>query len=586
MFDVTGLKTVGHYTITVGPHAINDSFGTPLNTVLSETVTTNDIYEIGSTYTKVTNPSHGNVTFNSDGTFVYTPNTDYAGDDSFTYQVCLPSPNATICSTATVLISIDGSADMTITKTINNATPNVGSNVIFTLTATNSGPNVALGVTVTDNLPSGYTYVSNTTPSVGSFDSSTGIWTIGSVANLASATLTITAKVNASGNYSNTATASSPSTDPDTNNNTSTVSTVPVPQSDLSIVKTADNPSQDVGGLITFTLAVTNNGPSDATGIVVNDLLPDGYTYVSNNGAGAYIPGTGVWTIGNLANGATTSLNITATVKGSGSYANTATISSTTNDPTSGNNSSTVTPVPGAVSDLEIVKTVNNSTPYTGEIVEFTLVATNQGPSNATGVVVTDVLPSGYTYVSDNGGAATTESLGTITWSIGDIADLTTATLKIYAKVNASGSYANTATIATPNQPDNNTTDNSSSISTIPVAQSDLTITKTVDNSYPSKGSNVVFSIVVTNNGVSDATGVNVLDLLPTGYTYVSNTPSIGNYSNGTGIWTIGNLANAATETLTITATVNVSGNYINTASVSSSTPDLTIWNNSSTKTV
>ncbi len=585
VFDVTGLSTIGTYTITVGPDAVNDAIGTSLNTAVLGNVATNDIYEAGSSFTKLTDPIQGSVVFNSDGTYTYTPNNGAIGDDSFTYQVCLPTPNTGICSTATVLISIDGSADMSMTKTVNNATPNVGSNVVFTLTATNSGPNVALGVSVTDVLPTGYTYVSNTTPSAGSFDSSTGIWTIGSVANAASETLTITAKVNATGNYSNSATVSSPSTDPAPGNNTSIVSTTPVPQSDLSIVKTADNPSQNVGGLITFTLAVTNNGPSNAAGIVVNDLLPNGYTYVSNDGGGTYIPGTGVWTIGSLANGLTTNLNITATVNGSGTYTNTAIISSTTADPTSANNSSTVTPVPGAVSDLKIIKTVSNSTPYTGEIVEFTLVATNQGPSNATGVVVTDVLPSGYTYVSDNGGAATTESSGTVTWAIGDIADLATATLKITAKVNASGTYSNTATIVTPNQPDSNSSDNTSSVLTTPVPQADLTITKTVDNSTPLKGSNVLFSIVVTNNGVSDATGVNVLDSLPTGYTYVSDN-GVGAYVPGTGIWTIGNLANGATATLAVTATVNASGNYMNTASVSSNTSDLTSWNNSSTKTV
>jgi uncharacterized repeat protein (TIGR01451 family)/gliding motility-associated-like protein len=586
VFDVTGLSTQGSYPITVGPNAVSDAIGTASNTPVSGNVTTNDIYEVGSVFTKSSNPSKGSLVFNSDGTYTYTPNVGASGDDSFTYQVCLPSSNAGICSTATVLISIDGLADMRIDNSVNNATPNVGSNVVFTLIATNNGPNVALGVTVTDLLPSGYTYVSNTTPSSGSFDSSTGIWTLGSIANTVSETLTITAKVNASGNYTNSATVSSPSTDPVLSNNIATVSTLPVPQSDLSIVKTADNPSQNVGQPIVFTLAVTNNGPSTATGVSVLDVLPSGYTYVSNNGAGAFVPGTGVWTIGSLANGSTAYLSITTTVNASGSYTNTAAITSATSDPISGNNSSTITAVPGAISDLTIVKTVNNTTPYTGEIVEFTLVATNQGPSNATEVVVTDALPSGYTYVSDDGGAATREASGTVTWTIGNIANLATATLKISAKVNASGSYVNSASIATPNQPDNNGSNNISSATTIPVPQADLIITKTVDNSSPVRGANVVFTIAVTNNGISNATGVIVTDLLPNGYTYVSNTTSTGSYVSSTGVWTIGNLANAATATMTVTATVNVSGNYTNTASVTANTLDLTSWNNTSTKTI
>ncbi|KRD78488.1 hypothetical protein ASE43_20350 [Lysobacter sp. Root983] len=93
-----------------------------------------------------------------------------------------------------------------------------------------------------------------------------------------------------------------------------------------------------MGTNVVFTLTVTNNGPSASAGVSVADLLPNGYTYVSDNGAGAYVSGTGVWTIGSLANGANASLQITATVNATGTYANTATVTSTTNDPTTTNN--------------------------------------------------------------------------------------------------------------------------------------------------------------------------------------------------------------------------------------------------------
>jgi hypothetical protein len=85
-------------------------------------------------------------------------------------------------------------------------------------------------------------------------------------------------------------------------------------QTDLSIVKSVDNSTPNVGDNIVFTLTVTNSGPSDATGVLVNDLLPTGYTYVSDNGSGAYSSGTGVWTIGNMINSETAVLNITASV--------------------------------------------------------------------------------------------------------------------------------------------------------------------------------------------------------------------------------------------------------------------------------
>jgi gliding motility-associated-like protein/uncharacterized repeat protein (TIGR01451 family) len=587
VFDPTGLSTAGTFTITVGPKAENDAFGTALNTSATDDVKTNDIYEIGSTFTKLSDPTHGTVTFNSNGTFTYIPVTNYAGDDSFTYRICLPSPNTGICSSATVTISVNGAADVSITKTVSNPTPNVGDNVIFTLTATNNGPNLALGVHVDDVLPAGYTYVSNTAPSLGSFVSGTGIWTIGSVANAATATLAITAMVNATGDYNNTATISATSTDPTPGNNTSSVSTTPVPQSDISIAKTANNLSQNVGQPIIFTLTVTNNGPSAATGVAASDPIPSGYVYVSDNGAGTYVPGTGAWTIGNMANGATATLAITATVQSSGTYANTATLSSTTADPTSGNNSSTITPVPGAVSDLSITKTVNNATPYAGGIVEFTLTANNAGPSTATGVSVTDVLPAGYTYVSNTTPSAGSFVSETGKWTIGNLANAASATLNISAKVNASGSYSNSATISTTDQPDPDASDNSATVTPVPVAQADVSILKTVDTTIPIMGNNVVFTLTVTNNGPSNAAGVSATDVIPSGYTYVSNaTPSAGTFVSSTGIWTIGNLANAAAATMTITATVNTTGDYINTATASTTTADLTSYNNTSSKTV
>ena len=89
----------------------------------------------------------------------------------------------------------------------------------------------------------------------------------------------------------------------------------------------------------------------------------------------------------------------------------------------------------------------------------------------------------------------------------------------------------------------------------------DLSVTKTVDNATPNVGSNVVFTVTVSNAaGLSTATSVTVKDVLPAGLTYVSSTASQGSYSSGTGIWTVGTLASGGAATLTITATVATAG--------------------------
>ena len=75
------------------------------------------------------------------------------------------------------------------------------------------------------------------------------------------------------------------------------------------MTKVVDNASPNVGADVTFTITVNNDGPSDATGIEVADLLPNGYAYVSDDAAGAYVSGTGVWTVGTVANGSSAVLN-------------------------------------------------------------------------------------------------------------------------------------------------------------------------------------------------------------------------------------------------------------------------------------
>src|SRR5215216_5385154 len=82
-----------------------------------------------------------------------------------------------------------GTADLSLTMTVSNTTPNKADTVIFTITVSNAGPNVATGVSVKNLLPNGLTYVSDS--SNGTYNGGTGIWLVGAVAAGGSATLTI-----------------------------------------------------------------------------------------------------------------------------------------------------------------------------------------------------------------------------------------------------------------------------------------------------------------------------------------------------------------------------------------------------------
>jgi len=113
---------------------------------------------------------------------------------------------------------------------------------------------------------------------------------------------------------------------------------------------------------------------------------------------------------------------------------------------------------------------------------------------------------------------------------------------------------------------------------------SDITISKVANVSQAAIGETVIFTITVNNNGSSNINNIEVSESLPSGYTYVSNTASIGSYNLSTGIWSISSLLANESAVLEITVTVNATGNYINTALILDSDPiDSDLDNNTST---
>jgi uncharacterized repeat protein (TIGR01451 family) len=116
-------------------------------------------------------------------------------------------------------------------------------------------------------------------------------------------------------------------------------------QADLEILKTVDPPESAIDEIVTFTLTAGNRGPDPATGVIVVDQLPSGYTFVSaSSDVGSYDPSSGQWVIGDLALGQLEQLQIEAQVTVWRHYLNTATISGDQDDPEDGNNSASAEP--------------------------------------------------------------------------------------------------------------------------------------------------------------------------------------------------------------------------------------------------
>ena len=353
-------------------------------------------------------------------------------------------------------------ADLSVTKEVDNAKPNVGEPVHFTITVTNGGQDTATGVTLLDALPNGLAY-ERSVAGVGSYDSTSGIWDVGELAVQQTATLTITAKSTNDTPLTNVVqVATLDQLDPDAtpgNNVPSEDDQASVDvvgqQIDLSVTKVVDNERPNVGDLVHFTVSLTNSRVTEATGVSVRDPLPAGLKYQSHIASrGSYSGSSGVWNVGQVANGEVLTLNITAEVTDVGTLENVAEVL-TANQPdidsTPNNNdpneddqaSATVTP---QVADLMLNKSVDNERPDVNQVSVFTITVTNLGPDAATGVAVTDQLPDGLTYSADQPSRGTFDS-GTGIWTIGQIDPNEIVTLQLGAQVENIGVKENSAEI-------------------------------------------------------------------------------------------------------------------------------------------
>jgi uncharacterized repeat protein (TIGR01451 family) len=509
--------------------------------------------------------------------------------------------------------------NLTITKTDNATTVYRGGPVSYTIVVTNNGAYTVAG-NVTDVVPASITSVIwNCVASAGSTcaasnGSGNNISTSVTLEAGDTATYTVSGTVSATAtgplvNQASVALQSSWLIESNTSDNTASDSDTVNLNANLGITKTDSLSNVNPGATVTYTIVVSNAGPDAATGAIVTDTVPaslSGVTWTCGsptNGAtcaAASGSGNSISTTANLPASSSVTYLVSGTLlsTATGTLSNTATVLTPasgvtdTTDPSrtgAGNNSATDTTTINAVSNLSVTKTVNNATPNVGNTVSYTITVTNNGSANATNVRLTDVVPSGLTYVSSTPSGTTTYNSATGLWTIGSLANAASATLVINATVNTgtgNNTITNTTSGLTADQFDPVSSNNVGSVS-LRVTSSDLSLAKSVNNATPSFGQSVIFTITLSNSGPDGATGVIVKDLLPAGLGFSSYTATVGSYANATGIWTVGSLAGGGSATLQITATVNAYGSITNTAQVSAadqSDPDSTPNNSVSTE--
>ena len=506
------------------------------------------------------------------------------------YQLQFSStdPNVKPALNSINLTTGPGSADLELTKAPSNAAPNVGDVETFTVTVTNKGPFQATGVKAKDVLQTGYQYTGET-HSQGSYDQANGEWTIGTLAVDQSVTLQLSGTVKASGIYSNYAQViasdqpdldSTPNDNSTTQDDDDTVTVEPIPVADLSVVKTVSTNTPLMGNQVVFTITVSNAGPSDASGVTVKDVLPSGYTFVESSQPVNYDSVSGIWNIGTINAGQNASLQVTATVNATGLYNNRAEVwTSNAYDPDSTpgtgadeDDDDTVVVTPVQAADLSILKQAQiDSLPlYVGNTVIFNVTVANEGPNSAQGVVVKDLVPSGYEYVS----VTTTQGSyvpQTGLWDVGTLPANENALLSITVTVKPSGDYTNIGEVwqSQVQDPDSTpgngvTTEDDYGVVTLnPLPAADVSIVKTLETLSPTPGSNVTFAIHVTNSGPSSAGGVTIRDVIPVDHTYISSDHAVVNNS-GVLTWDLGTIQANQEIVILLTLRADKAGTYTN----------------------
>ena len=199
---------------------------------------------------------------------------------------------------------------------------------------------------------------------------------------------------------------------------------------------------------------------------------------------------------------------------------------------------------------------------YLNDIVTWTLIVKNNGPGPAENAVVSDKLPYGVVYVSDDSKGAYNHKTGI--WKLGNLAIGETRTLKIKTKVTTTNITITNFANVSSDTPDPNETNNRANNTTVVPPVADLILIKDVNKDKVKVGDKVVFSIVVINLGPDTAVNTRAYDVLPDGMKLISFKVSRGTYDPVTGIWTIGDLANQSTVILTIVAEALKEGVVVN----------------------
>jgi uncharacterized repeat protein (TIGR01451 family) len=458
-------------------------------------------------------------------------------------------------NSATDTNGVGAVANLSVTKTNGETALTAGGTTTYTIVVTNAGPSPVTGASVTDTAPTGLTFGAWTcAASPGSTCPASGTGDLAATIDLqtgGTATFTISGTIGTAttGTLTNTANVSTPAgvTDPTPADNAASDSDPvspmpPVLTADVAISKTNGIASVTSGATTTYTVIVSNAGPSAADGAIFADAAAAGLAKTAVNctaSGGAVCPASpsvaqieSGLAIATLPSGGSVTFTITAAVTATGgtvSNAATAATPAGVTDPNAANNTAAdtdpVSPATPSTADLSVIKTNGAVSVTAGAATTYTVVVSNAGPSAADGALVTDAAAAGLTKTAvacAAAGGATCPAGPTAAQiesglAVPALPSGGSVTFTITATVTATGgSVSNVATVAAPagvTDPDaaNNTATDTDTVSPAPPSNIDLTITNTNGTVELAPGATTTYAIVVANLGPAAADGALVI---------------------------------------------------------------------------
>ncbi len=499
---------------------------------------------------------------------------------SNTGTISIPRMNPVNTNTVTTYVR---NADLWITKQTLPTAGTVavpGQELSYSITATNLGPDTADGVVITDVVP---TYLLNptysTTGAQGEFKLWTGSLGLESLANGVSQNIIIKGIVSQTASevntFDNTATVTSRTPDPVKTNNTVTITTNVRPSADMSIVKTATANPVTAGTQLVYQLVVNNAGPSNAVGVTVSDTVPlESAQYSLDNGVTwTAWPASNSISLGNFVPSQNAIILVRGNVPSNTTTAfdNTATVTSQTPDPNQTNNTSTVTSDVRVIADVGVTKTSQ----LNGTTLTYTVNVFNAGPSNATGIVLTDTPPAvglTNTEYSINNGTSWIAWTDQFRYDIAELENGKNSTILFRGEADLSQTIVNTANVTSVTT-DPNLSNNTATV-TSEAQLATLSVDKTAAPEPVNAGEQLTYTITIRNTSANNVTayGIRVTDMIPISLEnpkYVIGTGT--NYIPWTGTLDISSIPPNGSVQLTIRGDVSLDTtvtNIVNTVTV------------------